>query len=658
MQKSARLLALAVMTTALGIVTSDYNVKADTTESEQVTQPATVTTTTPSYDLYANQLAAVHTDVRYGDQAVYLPAGFTLQNITNVDDAASAQALQNQVKKPGLENNNYQSNSQAAQEQIELDNLSDDQVTQMNKYAVDLINQVRYEMGVEPFGQNQGTINAVKGMALQYQDKDESLLNGGWHDPLILQNHSENISAFQIYNDHIAGLGFKPFASAKGNEFEDDSSVPLLSVGTMDDLRAMIYYGVMGMLFYDADDTFGHAKNFLTYYQPINDMGVYPSIVKQTNHSGHYANGQQFDFQVENVDMHFIWADQSTDNHWQQKDGKWSYVFVTKTYDDDGEKTDEKTATGIQHIDGQTYYFNSDGVMQTGWQQVNGDWYFFQDNGAAANGWQWINGHWYFFNNAGVADTGWGQVNQRWYYFDPTNAWANYGWQQLSNAWYYFDPVNAWMQTGWQRINNQWYYFATDSGQMATGILPINNSWYYLNNSGAMQTGWWNLNGHWFLFAADGSGVKNWYRSAAGNWYYFNQYGYAQTGWYQSPAGNWYYFDPTNAWAERGWFWSGYNWYYFDPTNAWALKGFQYLNGNWYYFDPTNAWMVHGWQYIDGHWYYFNQSGQMLAGLVRIDGRLYYLNPYHDGSYGAMLTGQQTIYGRTLSFDPVNGWLL
>ncbi len=658
MQRSAQLIALTVMTTALGIIASDYNVKADATEP--TTQTVQVTTNTnQSYDLYSNQLVNIHNNVRYGEQSIYLPAGFTLQNITNVDDSASAQALQNQVKKPGLENNNYMSNQQAAQEQIEINNLTNDQVTQMNQYALGLVNQVRYELGVEPFGQNQGSINAVKGMALQYQDKNESLLNGSWHDASILQNHSENISSFQIYDDHIAGLGFKSFAAAKGKDFEDDHSVPLFSVETMDDLRAMIYYGVMGMLFYDAHDTFGHAKNFLTYYQPVKNMGVYPSIVAQTNHSGRYSNGQQFDFQVADVDMHFIWANQDTNSHWQNNGGKWSYIFVTKTGNGDGqETTNQANATGIQHINGNTYYFDNSGVMQTGWQLLNNHWYYFQDSGAAATGWQWINGHWYFFNNAGVADTSWGKVNQRWYFFDPINAWANYGWQYLSGVWYYFDPTNAWMQTSWQSINHYWYYFATDSGKMMTGIVPINNDWYYLDSNGAMQVGWWNINGHWYLFNQDGSGVKNWYRSAAGNWYFFNQYGYAQTGWYQTAAGNWYYFDPYNAWAQKGWFWSGANWYYFDPINAWALKGFQCLNGNWYYFDLTNSWMDHGWQLIDGHWYYFNVSGQMLSGLVWINGRLYFLNPYHDGSFGAMLTGQHNVNGRTLSFDSTDGWLI
>ena len=42
-------------------------------------------------------------------------------------------------------------------------------------------------------------------MALEYQNKNESLMNGHWHDPEILNNHSENIAAQQIYNDDWLG---------------------------------------------------------------------------------------------------------------------------------------------------------------------------------------------------------------------------------------------------------------------------------------------------------------------------------------------------------------------------------------------------------------------------------------------------------------------
>ncbi len=35
----------------------------------------------------------------------------------------------------------------------------------------------------------------------------------------------------------------------------------------------------------------------------------------------------------------------------------------------------------IKSINGNMYYFNSDGHMQTGWQKVDGEWYYLNDSG-------------------------------------------------------------------------------------------------------------------------------------------------------------------------------------------------------------------------------------------------------------------------------------
>src|SRR5699024_7765977 len=123
------------------------------------------------------------------------------------------------------------------------------------------------------------------------------LMDGHWHDPEILNNHSENIAAQQIYNDNINGSAVRPFASAKGNEFINNNAIPVFSVTTMDDLRALIYYGVMGMLFNDASDNFGHAQNFLTNPQRINTLGIYPSITKSVG-TGTYSDGSTFNFNL------------------------------------------------------------------------------------------------------------------------------------------------------------------------------------------------------------------------------------------------------------------------------------------------------------------------------------------------------------------------
>lgn len=221
------------------------------------------------------------------------------------------------------------------------------------------------------------------------------------------------------------------------------------------------------------------------------------------------------------------------------------------------------------------------------------------------------------------------------------------GWQNKDNNWYYYQNGQA--QTGWQNVSDNWYYLNPETNVMETGLQKIKDNTYYLNEHhngtyGVMQTGWQNINDSWYHFANNGAANTGWYRSNAGYWYYFNQDGQALTGW-QTINNHNYYFDLTNASAVSGWQNIEDNWYYFDPTNVWQMTSWQWINNQWYYFDPT-------------------QKGKMLSGLQQINGRGYYLNDQHNGTYGAMQNGWQKINGRWYGFGgpddgaAYNGWHL
>lgn len=650
---------LAALTTVVGVGVVENNVLADDTTSENTNnQPlqqnqVTVSNNAQQPSAYTSALYSASLSTQ-NVQYVNFPQGYSLDTLRGINNSTAANNFQSSTI-AGMSMNNYQSNANAAKENININNLSPEQTIEMNQYAVGLVNQARSEFGLEPFQLDDGTIDVVREKALQYQSKNESIMTGSWHDEDILQNDSENISAQQIYNDNIVGLVARPFAEAKGSDFINSNQVPLFNVNTMDDLRAMIFYGFTGMLFNDASDNFGHAQNFLTNPQSINTLAVYPSILRGVG-TGTYGDGSHFNFNLLNVDIHYIWAAPAVINNskpsrvshltgwqednnnvwryynengqlqtgWQWSNGHWYYLASGTG----------NMETGIKNINNAVYYFDQNGAMQTGWQKVNNNWYFFQNNGAALTGWQFINGNWYFFNGQGEADVNWQTINGRRYYFDPTNAWAVRGFQFLNNNWYYFDPTNVWMDTGWQ-WSNGWYYFDPSFGQMLTGLQKINNNIYFLNTQhdgsyGVMRTGWWNINNNWYFLNNSGAAATGWFRSGAGNWYHFNSNGQANTGW-QTING------------QR---------YYFDPTNAWAVRGFQMLNNNWYYFDPTNAWMNTGWQLINGSWYYLDPTtGQMESGLQNINGQRYYLTTQHNGLFGAMMTGWQKINGSWYYFD-------
>lgn len=315
--KVAKLTVMTALTAIAGLGFTVNNVKADTSvdgNTEQVVNTqvqSTQTSTTPSYvQLYSDNLTQVK-----AAQTINFPSGYTLDAIRNVPDQwqnpTAAKAASDELEKTaiqGMYNNNYQSDPAAAKQAVDINNLTTDQVKQINQYGLGIVNQARAEFGEQPFNQSNGTIDRARNMSLQYQAKNESLMTGSWHDEGILQGNAENIAAFQIYADSIPEFNnlARPFATARGSELVNNNRIPLFKITTMDDLQACVYYGIMGMLFNDADDYFGHAKNFLTINQPINSMALYPSLTFGLGNGS--INSIPVKYRVENIDMHYLWV--------------------------------------------------------------------------------------------------------------------------------------------------------------------------------------------------------------------------------------------------------------------------------------------------------------------------------------------------------------
>lgn len=75
----------------------------------------------------------------------------------------------------------------------------------------------------------------------------------------------------------------------------------------------------------------------------------------------------------------------------------WITEGETRCYYVEGEKV-----TGIQQIEGVTYYFDESGVLRTGWQTVGGETYYFAEDGAMISGTVTIDGAKYEFREDGA----------------------------------------------------------------------------------------------------------------------------------------------------------------------------------------------------------------------------------------------------------------
>ena len=149
----------------------------------------------------------------------------------------------------------------------------------------------------------------------------------------------------------------------------------------------------------------------------------------------------------------------------------------------------------------------------------------------------------------------------------------------------------------------------------------------------AATQGWTQNSKGWWYQNADGTYPANKWSQINGKWYYFDANGYMLANkWVKDSAGKWYYVGKSGAML----------------TNAWVPD----KNGLWYWVTDNGSMFEGGWGHINGEWYFFQNDGVMQSGVVKVDGKTYYLGA---PSEGWMHTGIVTVEGAEYNFDETNG---
>ncbi|MDO4345660.1 MAG: hypothetical protein Q4C50_12770 [Eubacteriales bacterium] len=124
---------------------------------------------------------------------------------------------------------------------------------------------------------------------------------------------------------------------------------------------------------------------------------------------------------------------------------------------------------------------------KSAWLKINGNVYYFKSNGYLQTGWKTYKKHKYYFNKNGVLQTGWQTIGGKKYYFwkSGTNGGAAAtGKVKIASKWYYFSSAGV-MKTGWQKIGSYYYYFDKNNGSMAVN-KKIGN--FYVDKNGRRKT--------------------------------------------------------------------------------------------------------------------------------------------------------------------------
>lgn len=142
---------------------------------------------------------------------------------------------------------------------------------------------------------------------------------------------------------------------------------------------------------------------------------------------------------------------------------------------------------GLAVIDGNTYCFNSQGLMQKSkWVTCNGDRFYMSSKGSALKGWYEINGYTYYFNkDNGAAARGIVKIKGKKYAFAYNCKLVTDDFIKVGKSVYYADSAGK-IITGWKKVNDNYYYF-NSTGKMVTGTVEIKGIMYHFDSKGVYQ---------------------------------------------------------------------------------------------------------------------------------------------------------------------------
>src|SRR5699024_2259425 len=243
---------------------------------------------------------------------IQVPKGYTLEGLkaASEDNNATFKA----ISESGIDSNKKFNYSQAdVNEKVDYQHLTHEQLVEINKYAISLINQMREHFGLKDLILNEEGLKITKTIADGYQAKRKSIMKGDGHDKELLDKRAENIGSSSVYDTVRTNIPAMQVKAAKDVSYREYNS-NYISISTMADLKANIYTAILALFFADARSNYGHALSFLNKHYKY--VAVAPSVIDgKVDNYPDYGNAY-----INFLDWHFVFPGYTTWN-----DGKYTY---------------------------------------------------------------------------------------------------------------------------------------------------------------------------------------------------------------------------------------------------------------------------------------------------------------------------------------------
>ena len=460
------------------------------------------------------------------------------------------QILKSESSKLRSQEGNFISSTSDQVEVYDVNNLPKEVVVELNYFALDMLNQVRSQMGMPQLTLASSSIDFADKLSKKVREANRSAFD--WHYVkgindvareygLPTSSREDEVSKYgsQFYENNFAVSGVSSeMTKAEMKQWIYNSILNFLFNGT-EFLHAQSVAGVnygttnkneyIGLSFYYLKDGLGIS------YITVSDTDLSKatkSVFNTSSPSNTTESNRQASLAKKSKEL------QDEKSKYEKLQSAYNdYNKISKEIDSlkaqeekekqekakkDKEKQNTSPAKPSKPSQKQdTNKPSKPSSSKNGWVKENGSWFFYRNNKRVTNTWQ---GSYYLKSDGKMAESEWiyDSSYKAWYYLKSNGVYSRSAWQgsyylksdgkMAESEWIYDSYYGSWfyIKNGGSYVNNQWY--------------KVNGLWYSFKSGGYMERNTWK--GSYYLKSSGAMAVNEWiYDSYYGSWYYLKSNG-------------------------------------------------------------------------------------------------------------------------------------
>lgn len=443
------------------------------------------------------------------------------------------QILKSESSKLRNQEENFISSASDQVEVYDINNLPKEVVVELNYFALDMLNQVRRQMGMPQVSLANSSIDFSDKLSKKVLEANRSIYD--WHYVKGINDVAREYGLpTSSKKDEVSEYG--------GQYYENYFAVSgVSSEMTKAKMKQWIYYSIVDFLFDGTE--FLHAQsiagvNYGTTYQNeylgvslhyLKD-GLGISYIKVSNEDLSKATKSAFNTSSPSNTTEGNRQATLAKKSKELQDEKGKYDKLQTAYNDynkivkeidslkseeekekqekakkDKEKQNTSPAKPSQNQDKNkpskpSPNQSKPSSSKNGWVKENGTWFYYRNGKRVTNTWQ---GSYYLKSDGKMAENEWiyDSYYSSWFYLKSGGAYVNSAWYYDSyyRSWYYFKSGGYMAKNSWQGS-----YYLKSSGAMAKNEWIYDSyygGWYYLKNSGVYARSEWIQGRYWVNYS-------------------------------------------------------------------------------------------------------------------------------------------------------------